>query len=146
MTVIRRQFRRVWMWLFGVPSAAERPAEPTEWCLVGNVVETHEFGESKEIRRGSKHFTPGTKVYCLPPQWGDGYEKAIAVGIARGSRRWIAVVLSTDLITNWRAKVVYKPAAMRRLREGFDGFNRQWKSQKEVESFAEWMRERGKDG
>jgi hypothetical protein len=41
---------------------------------------------------------------------------------------------------------VYKPAVMRRLREGWNGFNRQWKSQKEVESFAESMRERGKVG
>ena len=40
-----------------------------------------EFGETKEIRRGSKQFTSGTKVYCLPPQWGDGYEKVVAIGI-----------------------------------------------------------------
>ncbi|HEY2589885.1 MAG TPA: hypothetical protein VGI81_29340 [Tepidisphaeraceae bacterium] len=146
MTAIRRQLGRVWTWLFGAPAVAEPSAEPTGWCLVGNVVEAHAFGESKEIRRGSKHFTAGTKVYCLPPQWGDGYEKVIAVGIARGSRRWITVVMSTDLITNWRAKVVYKPAVMWRLREGFNGFKRQWKSQEEVESFAEWMRERGKVG
>jgi hypothetical protein len=142
MTAIRRQLRRVWAWLFGAPAVAEPPAEPTDWCLVGNVVEAHPFGESREIRRGSKHFVPGTKVYCLPPQWGDGYEKVIAVGIARGSRRWITVVMSTELITHWRAKVVYKPAVLRRLREGWKGFNCQWKSRKEVESFAEWMRKR----
>jgi hypothetical protein len=132
-------------WLFGARATPESPAEPSDWCLVGNVVEEHEFGESKEIRRGSKHFTPGAKVYCLPPQWGDGYEKVVAVGIARGSRRWITVVMSSDLITNWRAKVVYKPAVIRRLREGFNGFKRQWKSQKEVQSYAEAMR-RSKPG
>jgi hypothetical protein len=146
MIAVRRQLDRIRAWLFGTKAAPEVPAEPTDWCLVGNVVEEHEFGEAKELRRGSKHFTPGTKVYCLPAQWGDGYEKVVAVGICRGSRRWITVVMSTDLITNWRAKVVYKEAVLRRLREGFDGFNRQWKSQKEVESWAESLRGHGKAG
>ena len=146
MITLRRQLDRLWTWLFGPPVKAVAPAEPTDWCLVGNVVEEHACGESKEIRRGSKHFTPGTKVYCLPPQWGDGYEKVVAVGIARGSRRWITVVMSADLITNWRAKAVYEPAVLRRLREGFNGFNGQWKSQKEVECWAESLRHRGEAG
>jgi len=50
------------------------------------------------------------------------------------------------LITNWRAKVVYRPVVLRRLREGFNGFNRQWTSQKEVESQAEWLRRNGEAG
>jgi hypothetical protein len=112
------------------------PAETTDWCLVGNVVAEHAFGEEKETRHGSKHFTAGTKVYCLPPQWGDGYEKVIAVGLGRGSRRFITVVMPSRLITSWRAKVVYKPAVLRRLREGFDGFAHQWRSREEVESWA----------
>ena len=146
MVALRRQLDRVWTWLFGAPAKPDAPAEPTGWCLMGNIVQEHEFGETKEVRRGSKHFTPGTKVYCLPPQWGDGYEKVVAVGIARGSRRWITVVLPSRLITNWRAKVVYKPAVLRRLREGYDGFNRQWTSQKEVESWAESLRRPGGSG
>jgi hypothetical protein len=143
MVVLRRQLARIWTWLTGPRVTPEAPAEPTDWCLVGNVVDAHEFGGSKEIRRGSKHFTPGTKAYCLPSQWGDGYEKVVVVGLARGSRRWITVVMPRRLITNWRAKVVYKPAVLRRLRDGFNGFNRQWKSQGEVESQAEWLRRGG---
>jgi hypothetical protein len=119
---------------------ASPPAEPTDWCLVGNIVEEHEYGEAKEIRRGTKHFTPGTKVYCLPPQRGDGYDKVVAVGICRKSRRWIIVVMSRELITNWRAKQVYKPAVLRRLRQGYDGFMTQWKSAKEVRLMAESLR------
>jgi hypothetical protein len=150
MKTIRRQLGRILAWLFGT-SDSDRPteatgsaqaAEMTDWCLIGNVVEEHAFGESEEIRRGSKQFTAGTKVYCLPPQWGDGYERVVAVGICRGSRRWITVVMRAELITNWRAKVVYKPAVLRRLREGFDGFKRQWESKEQVESFAQELRQR----
>jgi hypothetical protein len=115
---------------------------PSDWCLVGNVVEEHPFGDAEEIMRGSKQFTPGTKVYCLPAQWGDGYEKVVAVGIARRPRQLITVVMPAALITNWRAKVVYQPAVLERLRQGFDGFNRQWQSQAEVESLAAHLRER----
>ena len=123
-------------------SAADASSDETTWCLVGNIVAEHEFGESKELLSGSKHFTPGTKVYCLPAQWGDGYENAIVVGICRKSRRWITVVIPTKLISNWRAKVVYKPAALGRLRIGFDGFAGQWSSREEVENWATMLRQR----
>ncbi len=43
------------------------------WSLVGNVINEHEFREEKEIRRGSKHFSPGTKVYCIPEFGGMAY-------------------------------------------------------------------------
>ncbi len=116
--------------------------EQSSWCLIGNVVEEHAVEELKESRHGSRHFTAGTKVYCLPPQWGDGYEKIVVVVIARDSRRWITVVMPADLITSWRAKVVYKSAVLQRLREGFEGFNRQWESREKVERWAEELRRR----
>ena len=121
-------------------TSSEKLIEPGYYCLVGNIVGEHEFGEAKELKRGTKQFTPGTKVYCLPPQWGDGYEKTIAVGICRKSRRWITVVISTRYITNWRGKSVYAPVVLKRLREGFDGFHSQWKSREEVERWAAELR------
>ena len=110
------------------------------YCLVGNIVAEHAFGEKHETRKGTKHFTPGTKVYCLPAQWGDGYENAIAVGICRKSMRWSTVVMPTEYITNWRAKPVYSPTVLKRLRHGFDGFNAQWKSRKEVDKWVAGLR------
>ena len=41
------------------------------WCLVGNIVQTHEYGENHETRIGTKHFSQGTKVYCMPGNWDD---------------------------------------------------------------------------
>jgi len=49
------------------------------WCLVGNIMGDHPVGQNKEIKRGTKYFSPGTKVYCFPPQWGDGYEKIYVI-------------------------------------------------------------------
>ncbi len=79
------------------------------WCLVGNIVGDHPVGESKEIKRGTKHFSSGTKVYCFPPQWGDGYEKIYVIGRPRQSSRFIKVVISSNLVTNWRIQQVFKP-------------------------------------
>lgn len=117
-------------------------AENSAWCLVGNVVEEHELGEAKDVVQGSKHFRPGTKVYCLPAQWHDGFERVAAIGICRVSRRWITVVMRAELITNWRAKVVYQPAVLRRLSEGIEGYRRQWSTREQVEEMVEELRRR----
>lgn len=113
-----------------------QPLPESVWCLVGNVVHEHAFGTADEVRRGSKQFAAGTKVYCLPPQWGDGYESLIAVGIERRSRSWITVVMRSRLVTNWRSARVYKPAVIRRLGNGMGEFKRQWDSQEQVEAWV----------
>ena len=119
--------------------ADDRSNPASRWGLVGNVVAEHQHGGTGEVLRGSKHFSPGTKVYCLPAQWGDGYERCVAVGIARRPRRWITVVMQTNLIENWRAQVIYQPAVLRRLEAGVRGFDRQfrlqWESREAVEGF-----------
>jgi len=72
------------------------------------------------IRRGTKHFAPGAKVYCLPPLW-DAYHKCrgvdhiVVVGRHRRSHRYIALVMPTEWLTNWRVQLVYSPAVKRRM-------------------------------
>ena len=80
-----------------------------EWvyCLVGNIIDKHEFGENKEIRYGTKHFAPGTKVYCYPGNFGDGYERIYVVGKPRKTFKLIKVIMKTEYITNFRLKKVY---------------------------------------
>lgn len=41
------------------------------WCLVGNIVDKRFYGEEHEIKSGIKLFSPSTKVYIAPHQWGD---------------------------------------------------------------------------
>ena len=132
---------RLWKWVLGL---LRRPKDADEhpWCLVGNIVDENPKGDSKEIVRGTKRFSPGTKVYCMPPQWGDGYESVVVIGRSRGSKRWITVVQRVSKITNWRAKPVYHPEVLRRLKEGWDAFHGQWKSKKEVEKAIKYLLKR----
>lgn len=87
------------------------------WCLVGNIVEKHTYGEEHEIRYGSKHFSGGTKVYIAPAQWGDGMENVVVIGLSRYSRQFIEVVIPSKLIENVRLGKVYKPVLLKRMYE-----------------------------
>lgn len=109
-----------------------------QWCLIGNIVKENLYGKSgHENKAGTKHFSPGTKVYCLPAQWGDGYDQILVIGRHRGSKRFVTMVISWKWITNWRTKVVYHPEVLRRLShiEREDG-RRTWASQEEVEQYV----------
>lgn len=124
-------------------------AEPvTQWCLVGNIVEQRSYGEGgHELRPGTKHFSGGTKVYCLPAQWGDGYEQIVVVGRHRGSKRFETMVVDSNCVTNWRAKVVYSPAVLSRLAHGFkDYWNRPWESKDEIDAYIDLLKRRADGG
>ena len=91
----------------------------SQWCLVGNIKDKHRYGLNRlEERAGTKHYTAGTKVFCLPVQWGDGYEKIVVVGRHRGAKKFSKIIIRSDWITNWRAKVVYSPEVIRLLTQG----------------------------
>lgn len=79
------------------------------WCVVANVTEVQIFGETQETQIGTKHFSPGTKVYCFPPLWGDGYENIKVIGRHRGSRKLITMIIPSKRLENWRVKYVYHP-------------------------------------
>jgi len=125
-------------WLFRLFKRDAKPEplgrEP-QWCLVGNIVgERVPVVAGQETRRGTKHFSPGTKIYAFPAQWGDGYEKIIVVGRHRGTKDFVTMVIKSDRVTNWRAKVVYNPEVLRRLQEGVCRFwkPQNWKSERQV--------------
>ena len=83
------------------------------WCLVGNIVREHEFGEKRERKYGTKHFSSGTKVFLAPAQWGDGYENIVVIGLPRHGGRHIEVITRSEYIENYRLKKVYKPAILK---------------------------------
>ena len=69
--------------LIGSQMSVERERPKWIWCLVGNVVKERPYGPNHEVRRGTKRFAPGTKVYCYPVKWGDGYERIYVLGKPR---------------------------------------------------------------
>lgn len=85
------------------------------WCLVGNIVEEHAFGEAREIKYGTKQFSPGAKVFIAPAQWGDGYEKVVVIGLPRHGRGYIEVITQSKYIEHVRLKKVYQPAVIKRM-------------------------------
>lgn len=109
---------------------------PSQWCLVGNIVQDRPYGEGgQEHKHGTKHFAPGTKVYCLPAQWGDGYESIVVIGHHRGSKEWVTMVINSAWVTNWRAQVVYAPAVLRRIQAATnEAGQRNWTTKDEIEA------------
>ena len=85
------------------------------WCLVGNIVQEHEYGEEHEIKYGTKQISRGTKVFLAPIQWGDGYEYIVVIGKPRYGSKYIEVVTRSKYIENYRMKKVYKPAILKRM-------------------------------
>src|SRR5262245_51307332 len=78
------------------------------WCVVANVVAKRpERGLEKHS--GTKHFRPGTLVFCPTILWGDGYENIKVVARHRGSHRFVTLVIHSSSLTNWRVKMVYSP-------------------------------------
>ena len=108
------------------------------WCLVANVVEECEYGQEHELRPGTKHFSPGTKVYCDSAHWGDGWEKIYVLGRHRGSKEWVRIVTPFKCLHNFRAKCEYGPHVRRLLDEVYKfhlgGYSAEDKQ--DVEAFA----------
>lgn len=115
------------------------------WCLVGNVVDEHPFGLDHHIVHGTSHFSPGTKVYCFPSQWGDGYEKIPVLGRHKGKRGFIKIVMRRELIENFRCQKVYSPNVIRRMYLGGNHSFMPWGNSErdnyDVMSLVEWLSE-----
>ena len=94
------------------------PDPEWRWCLVGNVVGSHPFGENGEERAGTKQFVPGAKVYCAPGQWGDGYEHIAVIGHPRRGKQLIEIVMPSKRIENFRIQKVFKPAVLEKMANG----------------------------
>lgn len=80
------------------------------WALVGNIVEEHKYGPEHEVRKGTKHFGPGTKVFLSKY----GYDSGIPViGHPRHGKNYITVFVKYDQIENYRLQKVYKPEILK---------------------------------
>ncbi|MER5867517.1 hypothetical protein [Kitasatospora sp. NPDC002040] len=89
--------------------------------IAANIVQHTTQGHGgSEVRRGTKHFAPGTKVWVLPQRW-DWSDRLYVVGRHRGRfNRYIAIVMRTDRLENLRVRGVYSPALHRALADATD--------------------------
>ncbi|MDP9094863.1 MAG: hypothetical protein M3N95_18485 [Actinomycetota bacterium] len=100
------------------------------WCVVANVVGDGGSG-------GTRHFSPGTKVWVLPPQWGDGGEDVFVAGHHRGQRGGLVrMVLPRRHLVAFRVKPVYSFSVMAQLERPWrddQSRARMWSSKDEAE-------------
>lgn len=85
------------------------------WCLVGNIVDEHEFWEDHRLMRGTKHFRPGAKVYINLVYGGMGHESILVIGNPRHSGKYIEITIARKYVENFRLQRVYKPQVLRRM-------------------------------
>jgi len=121
----------------------EPQLEP-QWSLIANVRQWTRRGPGgQDIQSGTKHFSPGTKVYCCAPSWDQALAiRASVVGRHRGGRKLVQMVIDAKHLTNWRAKLIYDPRILSlpypRWRSPVWGSDEQ--AQQNVERWAEWLR------
>ena len=85
---------------------------PWRYCLVGNIVKQHSFGENKNIVFGTKSFSAGTKVYINYAQWGDGLERVVVIGKPRHTRKLKQMIIPLGYIEKFRCQKVFSPAVL----------------------------------
>lgn len=112
------------------------------WCVVANVRELTQHGvANSETRSGTIHFSAGTKVWVLPPQWGDGGEDLFVLGRHRGRRGGhVRIVIPRRHLENFRVKPVYSGQLLEDMKRDWreDGQPRMqlWRSREEAEQTA----------
>ena len=104
--------------VYGETDYKEIKAEESKWvwALVGNIKEEREYGENHEIRKGTKQFSGGTKVYLSCGHWGDGYEQVNVIGKPRHCWDYIQIIMPRKFIENFRMQKVYKPAVLAKMK------------------------------
>lgn len=90
--------------------------EEWQWCLVGNIVEKHEYGEERTIKYGNKQFRPNAKVFINLVYGGMGHESILVIGMPRHSSKYIEIVIARKYVCNFRVQKVFKPAVLKRMK------------------------------
>ncbi len=117
------------------------------WTVVANIVNERTFGPNgSEIKIGTKHFKPGTKVYIIG--WHPGTcESIIVVGMARKSRKFIRITIRANWVENLRVKLAYNPAVIEKIHE-FHGADQTYLTEEFVnemcETIPKWQKELNK--
>ena len=134
----------MWSWLIKLNPFLRKKKEPDfYWSLVGNIKEDIPYGEGGTVvKKGTKHFSPGTKVYCYPTLWGDGYERIQVIGRHRGSKHFACLIIQSKWVTNWRKQKIYSPAVIKLIKKNGGYY---WKKEKEIDQYLQFLSSRSKE-
>ena len=135
---LQRLFR--WLvptWL--IPTVDKRGESPVSaWCIAANIIRERRYGpEGQEIRRGTKQFAPGAKVYIVSFFWGMGGENLTVVGRQRRSHRYITLSMKSKWLVNWRVELLYSPHVIDVLKQNPDTYAAH--NQDIIDNYPEWM-------
>lgn len=125
------------------------------WCLVANIAEdvTH-MRKDGTVGKGTKHFSPGTKIY-VGSTWHGGYDwwKFVVMGKPRHQRRLIQIYMDWDKLCNFRLKKVYDKRVIEHMTrfdrgglrlgaspEVHGGWDNTDESKKEIEEWVELLK------
>ena len=76
----------------------------------------------------------------------------MVIGRRRGPKQFVTMIISSVWVENWRAKVVYNPEVLRRLKQVEEEQGRIiWRTKEEVELYVELLqqyraKQRGRSG
>jgi len=76
------------------------------WCLTAEVRDENKIGKDKRVVHGTRHFSPGTKVFLHPPNWD---ERVAAIGIPRYTDKYIRVVMDVRKLEHFALEKVSDP-------------------------------------
>ena len=77
-----------------------------KYCVVGNITESH-LDEEGALHRGTKAFTPGTKVYLCGKYWDTSKPEIEVIGLNRFGR-YVLESIPVQLIESVRISKVYR--------------------------------------
>lgn len=98
------------------------PVVPTwSWCLVGEIVDENIVGKEHRLVHGTRHFVPGTKVYCVCELGGNGWERICVIGVPRYSDNLVSMIIPATKICNFRLEKVYDKRIIEVMTNGWLG-------------------------
>ncbi|WP_330334198.1 hypothetical protein OHS33_33640 [Streptomyces sp. NBC_00536] len=118
------------------------------WLVAANVVWWRRYGAGgQQLRRGTKSFRGGAKVYVMDSHWGPGSEQSTVIGRERNTGRWIVIDMATRNLHSFRPRYVHTP----RVLERFHGSRRRppWDQERAAQvakALEEWAREYRAEG
>ena len=85
------------------------------WGVAANILKERPYGPGGQIvKRGTRKFHGGAKVYMVGAFWGMGGEQIAVVGHFRGNG-YVTSVIGVDTLENFRAEPIYSPAVINRI-------------------------------